>query len=84
MIFPILLQMVERFEENFQAASHQAKMEKATPDLAPTSDVLSFAYLGELQMGLLVGILAPAEQLSTFLLWAIARSHSELALKAYL
>lgn len=59
-------------------------MKKATPDLALTSDVLTFAYLGEFQMGPLVGVLAPAEQLPTLPLWAIARSHSQLALKAHL
>lgn len=43
-------------------------MKKANPDLALTSDVFSFTFLGEFQMDLLVGILAPAEQLSTLLL----------------
>lgn len=58
-------------------------MKKATPDLPLTSNVLSFAYLGEFRPGVLVGIFAPAEQLLTLLLWAMAKSLSQLALKAH-
>lgn len=79
-----LLQMLERFEENFRQHSLGKKSKKSTPDLALTSDVQSLTYLGEFHLGPLMGICASAEQLSTVLLQVMAKSCSKRALKAHL